>query len=46
MQNIDKYKTIESMIKIYVGVHDRLKDIKPYKIYNVENIISVGVFFL
>jgi hypothetical protein len=45
IQNIEKYKSLEKMIKIYVGVHDRLSDIKPYKVYNVESIIIVCVWY-
>jgi len=35
----DKYNTVEKMIKIYVGIHDRINDeTKQDHVYRVESI--------
>lgn len=33
---------MERMMRIYIGVHDRMKDIKPDKVYGVEQVIVVS----
>jgi hypothetical protein len=33
---------MERMMRIYIGVHDRMKDINPEKVYGVEQVIVVS----
>ncbi len=40
-----KYPNYEKMIKIHVGVHDRIVDADSRKVYNVESFTLVGPIF-
>ena len=35
----DKYNKVEKMVKVYVGIHDRINDeLRQDRVYGVENI--------
>ncbi len=42
IRNSGKYNSVEKMMKIYVGIHDRVKDLKKDKTYGVEIIKVVS----
>lgn len=44
VRNSDKYDTVEKMMRIYVGIHDRVEDLRSDKIYGVETIKVVSGF--
>lgn len=49
MRSVDKYSSVERMMRIYVGVHDRLTDISSDRVYSAEKITIVykhGKFLL
>lgn len=43
VRNSAKYNTVEKMMRIYVGVHDRENDLQQEKIYGVETIKVVRI---
>jgi hypothetical protein len=38
IRNLAKYSSLERMLRIYVGLHDRVGDLRADKIYGVERI--------
>ena len=44
VRNSEKYDTVEKMMRIYVGIHDRVDDLSQNKIYGVETIKVVSAF--
>ena len=44
MRHSAKYNSVEKMMKIYVGVHDRDKELKTDNVYGVEIIKVVSDF--
>ena len=50
-RNIEKHSTIERMIRVNIGIHDRFIDVTSDNVYGVERLIIVNklssyVFFL
>lgn len=43
IRSVEKYSSVERMMRIYVGVHDRLIDISSNRVYNVEKIVIVRI---
>lgn len=45
IKSSDKYNKVEKMVKVYVGIHDRINDeIRQDRVYSVENIKIVTYF--
>jgi hypothetical protein len=44
VRNVEKFSKVERMLRLYIGVHDRLNDISTNKIYGVEKITIVILF--
>ena len=41
-RNVLKHSTIEKMIRVNIGIHDRFNDVIPENVYGVERIIIVS----
>ena len=46
VRNIEKFSKVERMIRLYVGVHDRLNDISSNKVYGVDKIVIVNCLLI
>ena len=44
VRNSARYNTVEKMMRIYVGIHDRESDVRKDKVYGVESIKVVRDF--